>query len=605
MTKRIYPNLALATAGATLLSFAAFLAKPAQASSLVGESFQNFYSSQSLGRVPGVPYPYGGLTFLPDDPNTIYITGNADYPDAKIYSIGVTRDSNNRITGYSGEASFVSEAVGLGTGDFPGADGGLVFGPDNVLFFTTFDNTLGQILPGSTTPDKLVSLTELGVEPTTGALNFVPEGFPGEGALKIGSYSASTLYTTTISPDGTGTFDIAPTTGSIHLGGAEEAFVGPEAFVYVNENNSGFEVPSLVISQWNGEGAVAYEVDENGDPILETGRQFLNYTKKNGGPEGLVIDPLTGDFLVSNYVENELGSQLLLVPSEPSEPTTPDNDPFDSATPIDLSAGSGSASGAVSTGNEIYSFAAEAGDLLSLDVDVTESLPGVGYADDDSVLYLYNSSGQILAVGEDKIDSYSSRILNFLVPADDTYYAAITTFGNEPIVELGDVNTLLGFEETGLSNIVYDFGISSQMLPETARLFNIALAADPTNPVGNVLIDGNSVLSIDLNGTRNTDLTGPLTISVNPDDNTLTFDNFEFILEFAEPFASTDIDEILDSLETSTITAVIPPDEFVQDILFSEGTVPGKSIPEPASILGLLGVGLWGASSQLQRKSRS
>ncbi len=600
MRHNIYQKLTAITVG--VLALGTITTKPIQASTLVGSSFQEFYSSQSLGFVPGVPFPYGGLAFFPGDPNTLYITGNADFPDAKVFSIGVTRDSNNRITGFSGEASFVSEAVGLRVDDFPGADGGLVFGPDNVLFFTTFDNTLGQIRPGSTTPDKLVSLTDLGITPSTGALNFVPPGFPGEGTLKIGSYSGSTLYTTTISPDGTGTFNIAPPTSSIHLGGPDRNFVGPEAFVYVNASNPGFEVPSFILNQWNGAGVVAYEVDENGDPILETGRQFLDFPKKNAGPEGLVIDPLTGDFLVSTYVEAELGTQVLLVPSQPSEPATPDTDPFGSATPLDLSTGSGLASGTVSTGNQIYSFMAKAGDLLSLDVDVTEMLPGVGYTDDDSVLYLYNSSGQILAVGEDKLDSYASRILNYLVGADDTYYAAITTFGNEPIVQLGAVNTLLGFEQTGLSNIVYDFSISSQKLPETARLFDIALAFDPSNPVGNALIDGNSVLSIDLNGTRNTDLTGPLTISVNPEDNTLTFDNFEFILQFAEPFASTNINDVLDSFTTSTITAVIPPDEFVAQVLFFERSIPGKSVPEPASILGLLGVGIWGASSKLNKR---
>ncbi|MEA5539003.1 PEP-CTERM sorting domain-containing protein [Limnoraphis robusta Tam1] len=55
-------------------------------------------------------------------------------------------------------------------------------------------------------------------------------------------------------------------------------------------------------------------------------------------------------------------------------------------------------------------------------------------------------------------------------------------------------------------------------------------------------------------------------------------------------------------METST--AVIPPDEFVEQILFFEQSIPGKSVPEPASILSLLGVGIWGASSKLKRKSR-
>ncbi|MCG5057506.1 MAG: PEP-CTERM sorting domain-containing protein [Limnoraphis sp. WC205] len=43
----------------------------------------------------------------------------------------------------------------------------------------------------------------------------------------------------------------------------------------------------------------------------------------------------------------------------------------------------------------------------------------------------------------------------------------------------------------------------------------------------------------------------------------------------------------------------------MEQILFKEQSIPGKSVPEPASILGLLTVGILGASSKLKRKSRS
>ena len=62
----------------------------------------------------------------------------------------MVRDLDGHITGFDGVATFVATA---GTGSV-GIDGGLTYGPDDVLFFTTFaDNKIGQLKPGSTTPD--------------------------------------------------------------------------------------------------------------------------------------------------------------------------------------------------------------------------------------------------------------------------------------------------------------------------------------------------------------------------------------------------------------------------------------------------------------------
>ncbi|KKD36898.1 hypothetical protein WN50_17265 [Limnoraphis robusta CS-951] len=599
--------MARATAGITLLSFSAFLAEPARAG-IFAAPFSDFYSSQSFGPISldtggNIPAPYGGLTFL--DTDTLLIGGNANAPEAAIYSVDVVRDSNGRITGYSGPASFYANVPGVATSteeNFGGIDGGLTIAPSGVIAYTTYsDNNLGQILPGTTNPAKFINLTELGVQASTGGLNFVPVGLPGEGRLKITSYDTDNFYDATVSYNPDGTFEIT-SISEISLQ-TDERSRGLEGINFVDTTYPGFNAASILLSEFNSSNVVTFEVDENGNPIVATEQEFITGFPRSGGPEGIAIDPVTGDILLSVY-GSDSASQVLLIKPEPPEPTEADNDPFDDVTPVDYSSGTGVASGEVSTGNQVYSFTANAGELLSLQVDVTETLPGIAYFNDDSVAYLYNSRGEILAVGEDTATGLNSRILNYLVPESGTYYAAVTTAGNNPILELGAVNTLLGFENEGLGNLAYDFSISSQMLSETARLFDIALAVDPTNPVGNVLIDGNSVLSIDLNGSRNTDLTGPLTINLDTENNALTFDNFEFILQFAEPFASTNINDVLNSLETSTITAVIPPDEFVEQILFFEQSIPGKSVPEPASILSLLGVGIWGASSKLKRKSR-
>lgn len=310
---------------------------------------------------------------------------------------------------------------------------------------------------------------------------------------------------------------------------------------------------------------------------------------------------------------DRLPETLTPPPSEPEATFVPPvdfpedpNDPIASATPIDISGGSGTASGNVSTNSDIYSFDATSGQLITLTVNVTGTAPGLVHEDDDTTLYLYDEAGKIIGFNDDGalglVEGGESALFNVLIPEDGTYYAAVTTYadydGGSAVLEFGeDFNTLVGFAGTGLSNIDYNLNVSTTMLPETARFFNIALAVDPDNPVGSFVIDGGTILSLVLNGQQNTSVTGLIDVIVG--ENTLTFDNLEFILEFDEPFVSTDIQDVLNSLDSSIATAVVPPDEFVEDIIFFERS---QSVPEPASLLGLLTVGALGASSKLKRK---
>ncbi|MGE3182570.1 MAG: hypothetical protein AB7N71_13140, partial [Phycisphaerae bacterium] len=184
-------------------------------------------------------------------------------------------------------------AIANANGATAGIDGGLTYGPNGVLFYTTFnDNHIGQLLPGSTSPDLLTPLTALGVAASTGTLQFVPEGFPGAGRLKILSYNASTWYDTTITPDGSGTFTINPVNPGIFIGG------GPEGLVYIAAGNPGFAADSVLVCEYAFGRVVAYEIDANGDAIVATRRIFLTGL---GGAEGAAIDPLTGDFLFSTF----------------------------------------------------------------------------------------------------------------------------------------------------------------------------------------------------------------------------------------------------------------------------------------------------------------
>lgn len=246
--------------------------------------FDASYSMIDLGVVPGVPTPYGGITLLPGDPSTLLIGGSANTVDGAIYRIQVERECG-RITGFIGEAEFYAEA--------PYNDGGLTFHANGVLFFTQYPlNLLGQLRPGSTTVDKVIDLSPLGVTSSVGACQFVPVGMPGAGRFKLVSYNASEWYDALLAPDGTGLFDIVSVSSPFIVAG------GPEGIVYVPSGSPQFPNASILLSEWSVGMVEAYEVDTNGDPFTATARPFITGLS---GAEGAHVDPITGDFLFSTF----------------------------------------------------------------------------------------------------------------------------------------------------------------------------------------------------------------------------------------------------------------------------------------------------------------
>jgi hypothetical protein len=243
------------------------------------------YSIQSLSAPPGVPPNLGGLTFKYDDPNTLLIGGTANAPVAAVYSIGLTRGCLGQIVGFTGVATQFCSA--------PRIDGGLIYGPSHVLLYVTYsDHLLGEVKIGSTAPDKIIDLATFGFHGSTGTLMQVPPGFGGAGSLKIISYSFGDSYTTTLLPDGSGTFDLAP------LQAAPLLPFGIEGIVYIHAGNPQFAQDSALVSNYSTGQVVAYQIDSNGDPITATAQVFM--TGLNGA-EGAAIDPVTGDFLFSTF----------------------------------------------------------------------------------------------------------------------------------------------------------------------------------------------------------------------------------------------------------------------------------------------------------------
>ncbi len=288
---------------------------------VLGVDFAADYTFTDLGSVAGLPSFYGGLTFA--DSDTLLIGGNANDAPGRIYSVDVLRDATtNRITGFSGSASLYRGPASL-IGEYN--DGGVVFGPGGVLFTSRWPvNELGQTKPGSLDEDKIIDMTALGVADSHAALNFVPAGFGGAGKVKLVSWAGGEWYSATLTPDGTGTFDLTglvqvdvdaatPLTMDILPG-------GPEGFTYVSALNPGFGADSMLLSEYSANSVAAYAVDANGDPILSSRRTFLEGLE---GAEGAVLDPLTGDFLFSTYGG---GDRVVLVSgfTEPPPPPIPE-----------------------------------------------------------------------------------------------------------------------------------------------------------------------------------------------------------------------------------------------------------------------------------------
>jgi hypothetical protein len=248
--------------------------------------FNGAYVYTDLGSVPGVPAPYGGAVFGQNNPNRLLIGGSANNSGGAIYVIDVVRDSQGFVTGWNGTATLVSTA--------PNIDGGLCYGPNGVLFFTGYsNNTLGQIKPGSTTPDRIFNLTSYGVSSSVGSCNFVPANFPGAGEFKIASYSASTFYGFTITPDGNGTFDLVASNGPVQLSG------GVEGILYVPPGSALIPDYQYVLIAEYGAGRVSlFQLDAVGNPVPASRVSFLSGL---GGAEGACTDPVTGDLVFSTF----------------------------------------------------------------------------------------------------------------------------------------------------------------------------------------------------------------------------------------------------------------------------------------------------------------
>jgi hypothetical protein len=260
----------------------------------INPNFGACYSIRDLGTPPGVPTSYGGVTFKYDDPDLLLIGGSANGGNGAVYALRVTRDSEGIINGFDGTATRFADA--------PNIDGGLTYGPGNVLFFTRFStHAIGQVKPGETTMAKSVDLASI-FQGSTGSMQFVPAGYPGAGRLKVLSYNGGLWADVNYVPDANGTYDFPAPANTI----VDIAPIRPEGVVFIQPGNPGFTKHSVLICDYSGSKVDAFDLDANGDPVVSSKRNFITGFS---GPEGGTRDPRTGHFLFSTF----LGNRLILI----------------------------------------------------------------------------------------------------------------------------------------------------------------------------------------------------------------------------------------------------------------------------------------------------
>lgn len=251
----------------------------------IGSYYNCAYTFQDLGTPPGVPAALGGLIFKDGDPDTLIIGGTANSSGGALYEVPVVRDVDNHVIGFGPASTLFAPA--------PNIDGGLCYTPNGTLLYSRYNmNHLGQIRASEAATARTDDLYALGFTGSVGAFMIVPEGIPGAGRFKVAPYNSGRWHDAELTPDGNGTFDISEPTNDIFIGG------GPEGIVYIEPGASLFPYASILISEYGAGRITSYRVDDNGDPIIDTRREFMTGLS---GAEGGTRDPITGDFLFSTF----------------------------------------------------------------------------------------------------------------------------------------------------------------------------------------------------------------------------------------------------------------------------------------------------------------
>ena len=158
-------------------------------------------------------------------------------------------------------------------------------------------------------------------------------------------------------------------------------------------------------------------------------------------------EPLGWEGAIAAVTENQYSTSLI-TESEPFElPVEVGNIAgLTPAMPVDLSQGLNVVSGQVGTGHQVYSFVAGLGDQITANLNVTRVMTGTLYTSDDSQLFIFDRQGKLIATADDS-SGQQSRISDLVIPRTDAYFAVVTSYNNDPI--LNREGYLTGWQDNG------------------------------------------------------------------------------------------------------------------------------------------------------------
>jgi hypothetical protein len=262
---------------------------------MLAPEYAALYTAYELGPVPGVPEPLGGCTVLFSDPDTLLIAGASEDPNGAIYSIGVEREACGHIVGFVGTATLVAQT--------PYVDANLVYDANDLMFYTGWPVfELDQMLPGTAGPAVTTDLIAVGVDATgdqgPGGIGLVPSPLAAAGELRIVTWPAGRWYHVGLSPNGP-VYDVDSATMTTTLPN------NPGGFAYVPAGSPGFPNQSLIVAEWrlsspDDDKVATYEVDDQGDPIPATRKDFFSTFPR---PWGAYFEPVTGDYIFLTWGE--------------------------------------------------------------------------------------------------------------------------------------------------------------------------------------------------------------------------------------------------------------------------------------------------------------
>jgi len=288
----------------------------------IAADFASVYTAYDLGPIPPPEGqtdptaldPLGGCTIARDDPNTLLFVGRSEWTEAALYSIHVTRDGCGHISGFEGRPQL---RVAL-----PYADVNLIYAPDGTLLISLLPVAgIAQLAPDFTLI-RTSDLNPLGVKgpfdwfssglaagESPGGIAFVPPYLSAKGELRAVGYPSGNWFHLGTAQDASG----------LSISSSQQVMTlqnWPGAIAYVPPGSPKFDKPAALVTEWNTGGwadftpqkndypvatdehVAAYQVDENGDPILSSRTPFFEFFYL---PWGGYFEQVTGDFLFLSW----------------------------------------------------------------------------------------------------------------------------------------------------------------------------------------------------------------------------------------------------------------------------------------------------------------